>query len=136
MKVKNIHCRCGCGFRAVHPIIFGMVMELEWEINIPITVLTICRCPFHNEKVGGSKDSGHMGYYEAKIKPVKWAKYKLKHQRIITFSVALDCTSRNNKRLYAKAIKLGWNGVIWYVKKNMVHLDLKPRAEPFHRIID
>ncbi len=136
MRVNNIHCRCTCGFRAIQPEILPMVLELEWVIKLPITVMTMCRCPTHNLNEGGSNDSGHMGYYEISMNTAKWTNHKLKYQEKMVVCAAVDCTCRNNKKLFKEAKKMEWNGVIWYPKKNFVHLDLKPRKNPFYRIIE
>lgn len=58
---QEFACRCGCGFDAVD---IELVMVLEdvrrCFIGSSIRITSPCRCPKHNTKVGGSKNSKHM----------------------------------------------------------------------------
>lgn len=54
-------CRCGCGFDTVD-IILADLCELARIIagEYPVKVRSGCRCPTHNQAVGGSALSQHM----------------------------------------------------------------------------
>lgn len=53
-------CRCGCGFDEIDPLLVRALQDLRDMINQPIHVNSGCRCPAHNEAVGGAKNSYHM----------------------------------------------------------------------------
>jgi len=57
---KEFACRCQCGFDAIN---IGLVHRLQVVRDIarvPIKILSACRCPKHNEKVGGKPESYHL----------------------------------------------------------------------------
>lgn len=57
---EEFACHDGCGFDTIDP---ALVAALEWlreSIGKPIQILSGCRCPKHNQAVGGEPNSQHM----------------------------------------------------------------------------
>jgi zinc D-Ala-D-Ala carboxypeptidase len=62
---KEFQCKCGGKYAACRRIwtLRPHVQRLEQyrtKINRPVTVVSGCRCPDHNEAVGGARSSQHM----------------------------------------------------------------------------
>lgn len=56
---KEFACKCGCGFDAVDVELLGVITAVRQELGKPVTITSACRCPEHNERVGGAKGSQH-----------------------------------------------------------------------------
>lgn len=55
----EFYCKCGCGFYNMHE---GHIIRLQYARDlaaIPFLVNSGCRCPKHNEAVGGKPNSWH-----------------------------------------------------------------------------
>ncbi len=146
IEIESIGCNCGCGFNAIHPKILGMVESLAYRIMLPIRIISFCRCEAHNRSEGGAADSGHLPYFWVTIIDRIRAAGKMVRKMILKpdtyrVGIAVDVTCQDCERLYNSAIDSGeWTGVIWYKYKNKkrdrLHLDLKPRTEPYYKILE
>ena len=52
-------CKCGCGYDTVDTKLIEAVEAVRVQFG-PTTVTSGCRCPEHNEEVGGVKASQHV----------------------------------------------------------------------------
>ena len=57
---NEVACRCGCGFDIAAPELVETFQAVRDYIGQPIRIMSGCRCPEHNSKVGGVKDSAHI----------------------------------------------------------------------------
>jgi uncharacterized protein YcbK (DUF882 family) len=53
-------CKCGCGFDTVDYDLVDILQRFRDFIERRVTVTSGCRCPAHNDKVGGGEDSQHL----------------------------------------------------------------------------
>lgn len=56
---KEFACKCGCGFDAVDVELLALITGVREKLGKPITITSGCRCPEHNDRVGGSTRSQH-----------------------------------------------------------------------------
>lgn len=62
-------CHCGCGFDDVDPQLIAVLEVIRADLDDrPMTILSGCRCPEHNEAVGGARNSQHLYGKAADIK--------------------------------------------------------------------
>ena len=73
-KVGEFACKCGCGNEVKQELI-DMLQVIRERSGIPIRVNSGYRCPIHNAKVGGVKDSQHIQGVAADISCSKGAKF-------------------------------------------------------------
>jgi uncharacterized protein YcbK (DUF882 family) len=59
-KQHEFECKCGCGFDHVNPELVYKLDRARSMAKIPFIVNSGCRCPEHNTKENGSKNSAHM----------------------------------------------------------------------------
>ena len=52
-------CQCGCGFSTVDIELVSLLETIRKVFNAPVTINSACRCPEHNEKIGGAYGSKH-----------------------------------------------------------------------------
>lgn len=56
--------RCRCGDCTSHPFpAWELLAALEWlreDLDLPIHILSGCRCPSHNRRIGGTQQSRHL----------------------------------------------------------------------------
>lgn len=52
-------CRCGCGFDTVDIELLRILQKVRNHFVQSVHITSACRCPDHNEKVGGSRKSQH-----------------------------------------------------------------------------
>ena len=57
---KEVACKCGCGFDIIDNKLIDTFQALRDFVGKPIYITSGCRCPEHNKKVGGEKDSAHI----------------------------------------------------------------------------
>jgi uncharacterized protein YcbK (DUF882 family) len=57
---REFECKCGCGFATVDVELLEVLETLRDTYQTPVKINSGCRCPKHNEAVGGEKDSKHM----------------------------------------------------------------------------
>lgn len=69
--VYEVMCGCGCGFGRnegdVSPALISLLEGIREHVGGPVRLNSVCRCPEHNEAVGGVKNSVH------KLKPCEAA---------------------------------------------------------------
>ena len=109
VKIENfdieteLQCRCGCGKFNYDDSFLIRLQAFRYLIDEKLTVTSGCRCINHNKKVGGVDTS--------------------LHQCEIKKAAAIDVTNSNCQNIYTKACNSGlFNEVIFYKKKNIVHL--------------
>ena len=56
---EEFECQCGCGFDTVDTELIDVLEHLRVTLSQPIIITSGCRCPSHNEAIGGSKKSQH-----------------------------------------------------------------------------
>lgn len=99
-------CRCGCGLDSIN---LGIVERLQVCRDIlqePLIILSGCRCPEHNQKVGGASGSLHTA--AGGMKAVDWTiKDKDKLRR---FGIFLDDKWNG-----------GWH---YYPQQHFIHSDI------------
>ena len=102
-KEYELACKC-CGKILYYPELILKLEHLRHIIgNLPIIVHSGYRCPSHNARVGGAKESLHMLGMAADIS-VK--------------GVSIDA-------LATAANAAGFNGIGIYRKDNFVHVDIR-----------
>lgn len=52
-------CKCGCGFDTVDFALLTELERLRRHINMPVTILSGCRCAQYNVLKGGARNSQH-----------------------------------------------------------------------------
>ena len=53
-------CQCGCGFDTVDIELIKILEKIRTRFDKPIHINSGCRCPDHNAREGGSKNSQHL----------------------------------------------------------------------------
>ena len=96
----EMRCKCGCGTLIVQPLHFFRMNLLRHAINSPLTPSSWCRCPDHNQAVGGKDTSSH---------PEGWA------TDIVTFTLLFQV------KIIFYAGVIGFHGI--GVGDTFVHLD-------------
>ena len=59
ISTKETSCKCGCGLN-VQPDFLVLLNKIRTDYGKPIIVLSGARCPTHNAKIGGAKNSSHI----------------------------------------------------------------------------
>jgi uncharacterized protein YcbK (DUF882 family) len=57
---SEFECKCGCGFNTVDVELVSVLEDLRQNLGQPVIINSACRCPSHNERVGGGKNSQHL----------------------------------------------------------------------------
>jgi len=57
---EEFTCPCGCETNNVSQDLLDRLERLRGEFGHPLVVNSGCRCPAHNARVGGVKDSAHV----------------------------------------------------------------------------
>lgn len=109
VKIENftdteLSCHC-CGKLNYSNEFLIRLQAFRYMLKKGLIVTSPCRCIENNKRAGGVETSLH----ECETKEAS----------------AIDVTNSNCKEIYIKACKCGlFNEVIWYKKKNIVHLGL------------
>jgi len=56
----EVTCRCGCGLCNLNHYLAEIFQQCRSFFGEPIIVTSGCRCPKHNQKIGGSPTSSHL----------------------------------------------------------------------------
>ena len=59
-KVSEFACKCGCGKQDIDQRVINMAETIRLALGVPVKINSGCRCPAHNAKVGGVKNSKHV----------------------------------------------------------------------------
>ncbi len=57
---KEFDCKCGCGANKIDSAFLWELQLCREVADIPFTITSGCRCPKHNEAVGGFSTSDHI----------------------------------------------------------------------------
>ena len=59
---REFKCQCSnnCGFDTVDKQLIDYLEAIRTHFGRPVHITSACRCPAHNEAVGGSKNSLHL----------------------------------------------------------------------------
>lgn len=57
---EEFTCRCGCDYRAINPAIVQRLQVIRDIVDLPILILSGCRCKKHNTKIKGAQNSEHL----------------------------------------------------------------------------
>lgn len=58
-SVKEVSCRCGCG-ATIKLEMLDKLNDIRKMYGKPISLTCGARCPTHNAKIGGAKNSAHI----------------------------------------------------------------------------
>lgn len=61
-------CQCGCGFDTADALLVRILQDVRDHFGRPVHINSACRCPSHNQEVGGADDSQHLYGRAADIK--------------------------------------------------------------------
>lgn len=59
-REEEIECKCGCGKVDFDTLFFHKLLAARYISGISFVIRSWCRCPVHNEAVGGLDDSSHL----------------------------------------------------------------------------
>ena len=114
---KEFACKCGCGRNVTNMDVVNGCQDVRDVIGIPITVNSGTRCEKRNAAAGGVPNSFHVQGSAVDIACSKGAQFLF-----LTIINMCDQGKFRKKPDY----------VIWYKKKNFVHMDWgKPRNNRF-----
>jgi len=57
---EEFRCKCGCGICNVSATLLTALERLRHQLGRPIHINSGCRCPPHNQAMGGVADSAHV----------------------------------------------------------------------------
>jgi len=67
-KPEEFTCRCGCGANRMQTHHMDMLFKARAIAGIPFVITSGFRCRDHNRRVGGSRNSDHLGGYGSDIR--------------------------------------------------------------------
>ena len=67
-KREEFACQCGCGFDTVDYELANILDNVRSYFGSPVHITSGCRCPVHNAKEGGARNSQHLYGRAADIK--------------------------------------------------------------------
>jgi uncharacterized protein YcbK (DUF882 family) len=102
-------CRC-CGVAGVRQSFVERLQLLRNLIGKPIIVTSGYRCPDHNERIGGAKNSFHTQGIAADVK------------------ADIDL-----KEFFVAAEKVGFEGIGYYPEEKFLHVDIGNRTQRWRR---
>ena len=53
-------CRCGCGFDDIDIRLVDLLQQVRDFFDVPVAIISGCRCEEHNRKIGGAPRSQHL----------------------------------------------------------------------------
>ena len=59
-NLDEFECKCGCGLNNTQHYFIDKLQDARDRAKIPFFINSGCRCPKHNAKVGGRKNSDHL----------------------------------------------------------------------------
>lgn len=113
---SELACRCGCKRLNYDDDFLVRLQAFRLFYKKPLFPTSGCRCVQHNKNVGGVSTSLHQCQTKK--------------------AMACDVTSSNVKDIFEKAKAFGvFNEVIYYQKKNIVHLGYDPNQKGNYFVI-
>ena len=107
-STEELSCRCGeCEFPGIDPKLVEGLEELRSIVNEPIIINSGYRCPTHNRKIGGSKNSQHTYARAADIR----TKSGMEPYDLAALASGIDCFNNG--------------GIGTYPYSGFVHLDVR-----------
>lgn len=123
LKIKEIECKCGCGFGTkkgdFDVIIADCFEEIRLKVHEKVGIETAihvnsgCRCDSHNENIGGVPNSRHKLGHALDLRCPKGIDYMDFHK------ICSDVIGK-------------FGGVGCYPAKNFVHIDFGRTAKRWH----
>lgn len=98
-------CKCGCNCVQLHPKLLSTIQKVRACFQKPVIITSAYRCPKHNEKVGGVKNSYHT------------------QGKAVDFWVA----GISVKKLVEVADWCGFTGIGEYKGRHFIHCDIRPK---------
>jgi len=76
---KEFKCSCGCGlgYESMKESVLTLVDNIRAKCGFPIIVTSSIRCPKHNKKIGGVKNSFHCQGLACDLTPLKKDNFEL-----------------------------------------------------------
>lgn len=59
-SMEELRCKCPCQIYNVNKLLIDGLESARTILGKPIRINSACRCPAHNAKVGGEKNSRHL----------------------------------------------------------------------------
>lgn len=56
----EVECKCGCGLMNIDPELLRLLDLIREKLDRPLSISSGSRCPAHNQKEGGKKNSAHL----------------------------------------------------------------------------
>lgn len=111
----EMQCKCGdnCGAE-MDPEFMAQLQCLRDRYGTPLKVTSGARCPVHNHRVGGARESFHVSKDERKARAA---------------DIRVEDTTARYK-LVALAIGMGFNGI--GISSTYIHLDNRPSPKMWH----
>ena len=110
-KRREFACKCGCGFDTVDTDLLDILEEAREYFGEPITINSACRCPEHNENIGGSKNSQHKIGRAADITIAGYDNMAVQSYFETTYPDSLGIGSYNTfTHIDSRNLKARWNG--------------------------
>ena len=104
---EEFECKCGCGFNSIDIGLVNRLQVIRDILNEPITVDCGCRCPAHNQSVGGEPNSYHL-----QGMAVDWTVDKESWKQLGRISKLLE----------------NWSGGYhYYPDRHFIHIDVGPQ---------
>lgn len=114
----DIACKCGCGIAHTTPEVEDAADAVCDNYGEKVPVNSWCRCPHHNEEVGGSRTSSHIS---TPVKPGVAIDFR------IPGSTPAE-QAENRPRLEAAMRKAGFNRI--GIGKTFIHGDMDHTKAP------
>lgn len=105
---QEFACRCGCGYDDISLELVEGLQQLRDLCDRTITVTSGCRCPAHNKRVGGVKNSQHL-----KGKAADIVISGLPPRKMAAFAEQIPAFQRG--------------AILTYVKRGFIHVDVRGR---------
>lgn len=99
----EFNCKC-CGFNNIDIRAIHRLQVVRDIVEVPVIILSGCRCETHNKEVGGAPESYHRQ------------------------GLAIDWTVENEEKLCLVALTLRrWSGGFhYYAERKFIHTDIGP----------
>lgn len=110
---EEFACHCGCGYNEPNPILVYKLDELCDLLGGKVDINCACRCPEHNEEVGGVENSQHVLGNAADVDCPDFD----------------TCSDVDTLAEYAKQVGFDGIGIYYPEDGNFVHMDVRSDGE-------